>query len=55
MSAPVVTIVEHAVFEAVCLRCPWTSGGHLEREWAEHVAGNHETAEHPNATEEPTT
>lgn len=40
--AHVVTVAEHTVYDAVCVTCPWTSEGHLEPSWAEHVAVQHE-------------
>lgn len=42
MPDPTVTIAEHTVYDAVCTCCPWTSGGYIQREWAEHVAREHE-------------
>lgn len=38
----VVTVVEHTKHAAVCVSCPWTSEGHDDPEWAQHVAGQHE-------------
>lgn len=38
----VVTVAEHTVYDAVCVTCPWVSEGHVQREWAEHVAAQHE-------------
>jgi len=47
MTAPhEVTIAESTVYEAVCVTCPWVSSGHLQREWAEHVAEQHEKTAH---------
>lgn len=37
----VVSVMEHTVYDAVCTRCPWTSEGHDQREWADHLADNH--------------
>jgi len=47
MTAPhEVTIAEHTVYDALCITCPWTTEGHTDRSWRDHLAEQHERTAH---------